>query len=65
MKNRFLKRKVARGDQTLRRDLVHAAGCTEPNCCTKRITKEDAEENPTKRTVSVPRSLRGALGRHL
>ncbi len=35
MSNRIAKRRHARDLRAKRRDLIHAAGCTEPNCCVR------------------------------
>lgn len=67
MKDRFKKRRKARCG--LRRDLVHAAGCTEPNCSSKYYMDpeilDEVRNAEGERTVSVPRSLRHIIGRWL
>lgn len=69
MKDRFKKRRLARGEYRLRRDLVHAAGCNEPNCSTKYYMDpeilDEVRNAEGERTVSVPRSLRPIIGRWL
>lgn len=41
----------------LRRDLVHAAGCTEPGCATRLDLREKVED-ARRRGVRIPRSFR-------
>jgi hypothetical protein len=69
VKDRTLKKRAARKDRSIRRDLVHAAGCTEPDCATKfyRVPEilEMVRNAEGDRHVSVPRSLRGVIGRWL
>jgi len=35
MRHRTAKRRTSRARQATRRDLVHAAGCVEPNCASR------------------------------
>jgi hypothetical protein len=64
-----LKRRASRKDRSIRRDLVHIAGCTEPNCAYRALLKADVIEEirnaPGEQTISVPRSLRPIIGRWL
>jgi len=59
MKRRVWKRRNRRRMQAERWSLVHAAGCTERDCCTKA-----AYDFGFDYFVSVPRSLRHLLGRY-
>jgi hypothetical protein len=68
MKYRVFKRKQSRRNKSVRRGLVHAAGCTEPNCASKYWKIPDIleeVENEFDGQISVPRSLRKTLGRFL
>jgi hypothetical protein len=70
VKNRALKRRASRKTRAVRRDLVHAAGCTEPYCSTKYYLHypdvfDEVRNAPGEETVSVPRSLRAQIGRWL
>ena len=72
MKSRVRERRLARRGRTIRRDLVHAAGCMEFGCVGKLWIRDKEIVNEVRvrvtideRTVSVPRSLRGLLGRYL
>lgn len=63
-KNRRFGKMVARARRELRKELVHAAGCTyryAPAVCATRLLDADDLDNGFR--VSVPRSLRGRLGR--
>lgn len=66
MKEKDKKRHASRQTQAVRRQLVHAAGCTEPNCCTKWFNDpeflDEMRNEPGEETVNVPRSLRHILG---
>lgn len=63
--NRPGKKRVRRYLRAVRRDLVHAAGCTEQNCSTAWqhfADIVDIERHLCLGRVSVPRSLRRLLG---
>lgn len=70
---RIAKKALAREAKFTRRDLVHAAGCVEPNCVSKWYEEAGAVGEliemtglgpAPEKSVSVPRSLRKYLGRH-
>lgn len=75
MSLRHTNKRAARIARDARWGLVHAAGCTEPNCATREVLILEPNEsrnyyvgqfahlgvNP--RRISVPRSLRPVLGR--
>lgn len=69
MKDRVLKRRASRKNRSIRRDLVHAAGCVEPNCSTRFYLHadilEEVRNDVDRQTISVPRSLRPIIGRRL
>lgn len=53
------KRKLARRRRALRRDLVHAAGCTHTDCCVYQYARESPcmVNEAIERGIRVPRSL--------
>ena len=55
---------AARNLRLQRRDLVHAAGCTEPDCCVKRATfgDHDIVNEALANGVRIPRSVARAWG---
>jgi hypothetical protein len=80
MKDRVLKRRASRKRRCLRRDLVHLAGCTEPNCANLCLLTDEISEDMRQSfyrqirqaygpdhdsATSVPRSLRPIIGRWL
>lgn len=63
MSRRHVNKVRARERRTLRRDLVHAAGCTYRGCerwapCFDRIFVEEATAEAVTLDVRIPRSLR-------
>lgn len=68
-KDRVLKRRASRMNRSVRRDLVHLAGCTESNCAYRILLEadiiEEVRNDVAERTISVPRSLRSIIGRRL
>lgn len=53
------KRRHARNRRLMRRDLVHAAGCTEPRCFVRMAAFEDWEmiNEALAMGISIPRSI--------
>jgi len=69
MNRRCANKQRGREARSERRQLVHAAGCVIPDCCSKWYLgspewANDPEFAPSRR-VAVPRSLRPILGRHI
>lgn len=67
-RRRIEKRRASRARQSTRRDLVHAAGCTEPYCASRWFFDADlvrevlSGDDLRGRPIRVPRSLRHLLG---
>jgi hypothetical protein len=66
----MIKTNKHKDSKLLRRELVHSAGCVEPNCATHYV-RDKKEFNfaigyfDLTKPVSVPKSLRHLLGRYL